>query len=395
MSGAPDLPLPDLGSLKRGRFTYFPVAPGRLEFARKYAAPSCGTARNASRWSFRPACSRPGCRRSRRLPEMSLIFYPDEAAAAIKRVYVPVEPADPFTEAIRTAVEIDAEIVFADPEVGNRPHLKDAYPDPYALRYIGFERISRPTACIRSRGPTKSRATPWGSRGSCREPIRRPLSGGDFAESARPSAGRHGRAAGQPRPCRAREGVELLNPHPESLGEICAEYPHLQWRYENFRKLMTDNALVDRRHAQLAVFRIAEKEYEANTGERIVSWQRSLLARYSRNLARAGNELTARTLRPHRGRARRRRRQLRLGSLGGRQPLSAPTDHVQPAHRAHFRRRSLDGHPPHPHSPPAAEYEAPPSARRARSRARRKKFPANGPASSTAPASVRIRRKTW
>jgi hypothetical protein len=22
-----------------------------------------------------------------------------------------------------------------------------------------------------------------------------------------------------------REGVELLNPHPESLGEICAEYP--------------------------------------------------------------------------------------------------------------------------------------------------------------------------
>ena len=33
MSGAFDLPLPDPGSLKRGRFTYFPVAPGRLEFA--------------------------------------------------------------------------------------------------------------------------------------------------------------------------------------------------------------------------------------------------------------------------------------------------------------------------------------------------------------------------
>jgi len=29
----PDEPLPDFGSLKRGRFTYFPVAPGRLEFA--------------------------------------------------------------------------------------------------------------------------------------------------------------------------------------------------------------------------------------------------------------------------------------------------------------------------------------------------------------------------
>jgi len=33
MSGETDLPLPDPGSLKRGRFTYFPVVPGRLEFA--------------------------------------------------------------------------------------------------------------------------------------------------------------------------------------------------------------------------------------------------------------------------------------------------------------------------------------------------------------------------
>ena len=33
MSGEIDLPLPDPASLKRGRFTYFPVVPGRLEFA--------------------------------------------------------------------------------------------------------------------------------------------------------------------------------------------------------------------------------------------------------------------------------------------------------------------------------------------------------------------------
>ena len=41
---------------------------------------------------------------------------------------------------------------------------------------------------------------------------------------------------------------------------------------------MTDSGLIDRRHAQLAVFRDAEKEYEANTGERIAHWQRRLLA---------------------------------------------------------------------------------------------------------------------
>src|SRR5581483_7806264 len=58
-----------------------------------------------------------------------------------------------------------------------------------------------------------------------------------------------------------REGVELFNPHPESLAEITIEYPALQWRYENFRQAMADSNLIDRRHAQLGVMREAEKEY--------------------------------------------------------------------------------------------------------------------------------------
>ena len=33
MPGEIDLPIPDPGGLTRGRFTYFPVVPGRLEFA--------------------------------------------------------------------------------------------------------------------------------------------------------------------------------------------------------------------------------------------------------------------------------------------------------------------------------------------------------------------------
>jgi hypothetical protein len=90
-----------------------------------------------------------------------------------------------------------------------------------------------------------------------------------------------------------RDGVELFNPHPDSLSEITLEYPALAWRYEEYRKLMTDNDLIDRPHAQLAVFRAAEKEYEVNTGERLGHWQRRLLARYSRNLALAGHQISA------------------------------------------------------------------------------------------------------
>ena len=75
-----------------------------------------------------------------RLPEMSMLFYPYKTGGDDTAVYVPVEPADPFTEAVRTGLEVGAEIVFADPDAGTRPHLKDAYPDTYSIRYIGVER---------------------------------------------------------------------------------------------------------------------------------------------------------------------------------------------------------------------------------------------------------------
>ena len=113
-----------------------------------------------------------------RLPEMSLIFYPDETAGDDQAVYVPVEPADPFTEAIRTGLEIGAEIVFADPEAGPaaapQGHLSRSVCDPV---YRARRATSRRTASIRSRARRRSRCTRRGSRGSCRARIRwRPCS---------------------------------------------------------------------------------------------------------------------------------------------------------------------------------------------------------------------------
>ena len=294
MSGAIDLPLPDAGSLQRGRFTYFPVAPGRLEFALEVRRAILRDRPQVVALELPATLQAAWMQAVARLPEMSLIFYPEDAADGDQAVYVPIEPADPFTEAIRTAVETGAEIVFADPDAGTRPHLKDAYPDSYALRYIGLERyIEAYRVYPQARSEEIARhaaGIAWKLQGT--DPTARvlvvvslnlldPLLDAMEEPQAQPLA--------NPR----REGVELLNPHPESLGEICAEYPQLQWRYENYRQSMTDHALIDRRHAQLAVFRVAEKEYETNTGERMAHWQRRLLARYARNLALAGNELSA------------------------------------------------------------------------------------------------------
>jgi len=294
MSEASDLPLPDFGSLKRGRFTYFPVAPGRLEFAQEVRRALLRDRPQCVALELPASLQKAWLQAIERLPEMSLIFYPDETAGGDQAVYVPVEPADPFTEAIRTALEIGAEIVFADPEAGTRPHLKDAYPDPYAIRYIG---LARYIEAYRVYPQARSAEIDRHASG-----IAWKLQGTDPTASVfvvvslnllDPLLDAMEEPQAQPLAAMRREGVELLNPHPDSLGEICAEYPYLQWRYENYRKLMTDQALVDRRHAQLALFRAAEKEYEANTGDRIAHWQRRLLARYSRNLALRANELSA------------------------------------------------------------------------------------------------------
>jgi hypothetical protein len=283
-------PIPEAGSLRRGRFTYFPVAPGRLEFAIEVRQAILRERPEVVALELPVSLQQDWIRAIERLPQMSLIFYPEDDEAA----YVLVEPSDPFTEAIRTGLEIGAEIVFADPEAGERPHLPDAYPDPYAIRQIGLERfVEAYRVYPQPRSEEISRhaaGIAWKLEGA--NPMASvfvvvslnlldPLLDAMEEPQAQPLARTH------------REGIELLNPHPDSLAEIAVEYPQLQWRYENYRAAMTDHNLIDRRHAQLAVLLAAEKEYEASTGERIAHWQRRLLARYTRNLALAASELCA------------------------------------------------------------------------------------------------------
>src|ERR1700686_2799533 len=129
----------DPASLRRGNFTYFPVIAGRLEF-------SIHLRRAILR--DRPrivAVELPGSLEDvylqtlARLPEMTVILYPDPKDDD-RAIYVPVEPCDPFTEAARTALETDAEVLFIEPDSGDRPHLPDVYPDPYSIRYIGLSK---------------------------------------------------------------------------------------------------------------------------------------------------------------------------------------------------------------------------------------------------------------
>src|SRR5437762_8763268 len=119
------------GSLTRGKRRYFPVVPGRLEFAvdlRRMLLAERPAIVAVELPGFLDASYK---RALARLPEMSVILYSDESDDD-RAVYVPVEPADPFTEALRTAAEIGAEVVFLEPDTAERPHMPDTYPDTYA-----------------------------------------------------------------------------------------------------------------------------------------------------------------------------------------------------------------------------------------------------------------------
>ena len=291
MPGA-TVPSPDSGGLRRGWLTYLPVVPGRLEFAarvrralldlrpRVVALELPATLRDA--WIDAVA----------RLPQISLVFYEDPGRESAG-IYVPVEPADAFTEAVRTAIEIGAEVVFCDPDSSERPHLPDAYPDTYALRYIDAaayiesyrvypqprsEELARHAGGIawRLQGLDPLAETAVVISLNLLDPV---LDAMDFPQD-------------EPERRARREGLRLLNPHPDCLAEVTQEYPALQARYEDSRQ-NGDATQTDRRRAQVSLLRQAEKEYEINTGERVMHWQRRLLARYTRNLAAANRDLVA------------------------------------------------------------------------------------------------------
>src|SRR5437762_2819199 len=85
----------DAGSLDRGRFRYFPVAPGRMEFAMEVRRAILHDRPDVVAVEL-PVALQPMYHHAiSRLPEMSVLFYPggEEEDHA---VYVIVEPADPF-----------------------------------------------------------------------------------------------------------------------------------------------------------------------------------------------------------------------------------------------------------------------------------------------------------
>lgn len=275
------------GMLVRGNITYFPVVPERLEFAtrvRRYILehrPRVIAVELPSNLEdeYRRALDR--------MPRFSVIVLPDGKDAEEERAtYIAVQPGDPFVEALRLARETAAEAVFLEPPTADRPHIRDAYPEPYSLEIIGMERyVEAYRVYPQERTPAieqHARAMAWKLQGT--DPtgsvlvvvslnLLDPLLDAMEIPQDEPAVSRN----------RIVE-AELFNLHPDCLAEVVIEAPYYQELYESARDTSLSIA-IDRPRWQMKLLKDAEREYSINTGEKIHSWQRRSIAKFSRNLA--------------------------------------------------------------------------------------------------------------
>jgi hypothetical protein len=282
----------EAGSLERGMLTYFPVVPGRLEFASEVRRAILARRPQVVAVELPTALESAFCTAVGRLPQMSVLLHPDPLDEE-QAIYVPIEPADPFVEAVRVGLEIGAELMFLEPSSGTRPHLPDEYPDSYSILSVGRDRyIEAYRVFPQPRSPeidAHAAAMAWKLQGA--DPMATVLvvvslnlldALLDAVETPQEPP---------PRPLVNSDDVQLFNLHPDCLAEVTSEYPFLQWRYE--QSLVEPSPCPDRRRVQLDLLREAEAAYEKNAGEKVSHWQRRLLARYTRNLALSGGALAA------------------------------------------------------------------------------------------------------
>ncbi len=275
--------------IERGNLTYVPVVPGRLEFAwhvRRHLL--------ASRPSV-VAVELPGffergyLAALDRLPRMSVILVDDEE----KPLYMPVEPGDPFMEALRTGQELGAELVFLEPAAHEPGRQRIHYPAPYSVELIGIDRYVesyRLHPCPRTPDEDAYAAgMAWKLQGadpvaatcvvvslSTLEPLLDAMEQPQ-EEPARP-------------PVKLFRDSALFNLHPDCLAEVTNEPPFYQERYEALR-VGDLSARLDRPRWQLDLLRGAEAEYAVKTGDQIRPWQRIALAKFARNLALLDRDL--------------------------------------------------------------------------------------------------------
>src|SRR5665647_1050564 len=121
-----------------------PVLHYRMEFAHLVRSAFQQVKPDAVAIELPPTLEIPFLRAVRRLPQISVISYQTDVKKGVQKgtretVYLLVEPADPFVEAARMALEFDVPLHFVDVDIDNYPRHVEQLPDSYTVCRIGLE----------------------------------------------------------------------------------------------------------------------------------------------------------------------------------------------------------------------------------------------------------------
>ncbi len=283
----------------------------------------------------------PFLRALRRLPQISVLSYQSKTKEKEETVYLLVEPADPLVEAARVAVEQGLPLHFIDVDSDSYPRHTEQLPDSYSICRIGLEAYYHAyrTSCADQIPCQEDRRREQGMAFRLQELAKRYerillICGMAHLERIKQL---FDTPLAAPLERIRREGVSVFNLHPESCGEILAEFPFLSAVYEHRRgplpdepeergaalrkrfhalelinggkqevpeEKLLDNAIrrtarhlgregvfLDRQRAIYRLFSEAARHYRQETGESLHLWQKRAFFRFARNYAFSGGML--------------------------------------------------------------------------------------------------------
>ncbi len=324
------------GILEVGFVRILPVLHGKLEYADLVRLALAELEPDAVAVELVDTLREPVLAAVRRLPRISVLLHEDDGGNS---VYLPIEPADPLVEALRSALERDLPVELVDLDVDYPLRHAEPFPDTYAVTRIGAGAyLDAYLAAV--------------ADGKVDELDRRRERG--MAHRVQRLAARHGRvllvcgmahaariagdlASPQPAPFarKRRDSVGLFHLDPRSLPEVMTTFPLLSAVHERRRHRLPDEpdearmtpprrravadflAVLDGRHQEepderdgltAAVDWIARRcgdpatsldrrvvhqrmldratlRYRARTGEEVRPWQNRVLRKFGRNYA--------------------------------------------------------------------------------------------------------------
>ncbi len=317
-----------------------PILHYRMEFAALVRAAFETVRPDCIALELPPTLETPLLTAVRRLPQISVVIYesslpplPGKIKKEKQTVYLLVEPADPLCEGARLATEQGIPLAFVDLDLDHYPCHEEPFPDSYAVQRLGLAPYYQAFCQADSSPPgrddlRREQGMAWRLQQLAQKHQKILLiCGMAHLERLREC---YDRPLTRPLERVKRDGVRVMNLHPDSCREILGESPFLTSLYELHRgelppeptptaslvksfgalqllaggkqeipeeealrealhrsahHVADQEGMIDRQRVLLRLFQEAGRHYRQESGETVRLRQRQAFFRYVRNLA--------------------------------------------------------------------------------------------------------------